>query len=288
MDTKDIRGFIRSYEAGSINKAAKELFISPQGLGKVIDRLESELDTRLFDRTPGGLVPTEAGIYFYSKSNELVRRIQDIELGIKSISARKSPLKIGYSCGVLNVLKMDQLDAFCESHPELNVIGAECSNNEVKQDVEKGRLDVAFVIGEMASRDIFQRKVFSIPYSAVIPHGHPLEKKSSVSMADLEGERLIILNEKYQSYYNIVQRCRDFHFVPDIRIKTMESFLIYRFAGEGMGIGIDVNVHDVESMQLPVTITEIVDSIPWDVYMVCPEEKKEEPIMKELFSRFGG
>ena len=43
MDTKDIRGFIRSFELRSINKAAGDLFISPQGLGKAINRLEAEL-----------------------------------------------------------------------------------------------------------------------------------------------------------------------------------------------------------------------------------------------------
>ncbi len=62
MDTKDIRGFIRSFELRSINKAAGDLFISPQGLGKAINRLEAELGVKLFDRTPNGLVPTESGV----------------------------------------------------------------------------------------------------------------------------------------------------------------------------------------------------------------------------------
>ena len=72
MDTKDIRGFIRSFELRSINKAAGDLFISPQGLGKAINRLEAELGVKLFDRTPNGLVPTESGVYLYKKEHSLI------------------------------------------------------------------------------------------------------------------------------------------------------------------------------------------------------------------------
>ena len=63
MDTKDIRGFIRSFELRSINKAAGDLFISPQGLGKAINRLEAELGVMLFDRTPNGLLPKAVYIF---------------------------------------------------------------------------------------------------------------------------------------------------------------------------------------------------------------------------------
>ena len=48
MDIKDIRSFMECYETRSINKAAKSLFISPQGLGKILDRLESELHVQFF------------------------------------------------------------------------------------------------------------------------------------------------------------------------------------------------------------------------------------------------
>ena len=85
MDTKDIRGFMRSFELGSINKAAADLFITPQGLGKEISRLESEVGAQLFMRTPAGLVPTEAGLFLYKKSIDLMNRIQDITQGIRRL-----------------------------------------------------------------------------------------------------------------------------------------------------------------------------------------------------------
>ncbi|CBK74932.1 Transcriptional regulator [Butyrivibrio fibrisolvens 16/4] len=71
MDVKDIRSFMECYETRSINKAAKSLYISPQGLGKLLDRLEHELRIQLFDRTKQGLVPTEAGVFYTIKARSL-------------------------------------------------------------------------------------------------------------------------------------------------------------------------------------------------------------------------
>ena len=58
MDTKDIRCFCRVYEERGINQAAKQLFITPQGLSRIITKLEAELQTTLFERSVRGLCPT--------------------------------------------------------------------------------------------------------------------------------------------------------------------------------------------------------------------------------------
>ncbi len=44
MDTKDLRCFCRVYEERGINQAAKQLFISPQGLSRIIAKLEAEYE----------------------------------------------------------------------------------------------------------------------------------------------------------------------------------------------------------------------------------------------------
>lgn len=53
--------FLAVVEAGSFNKAAERLYISPPAVIKQINLLESSLGVRLFTRTHRGLVLTEAG-----------------------------------------------------------------------------------------------------------------------------------------------------------------------------------------------------------------------------------
>lgn len=286
MDTKDIRGFIRSFELRSINKAAGDLFISPQGLGKAINRLEAELGVKLFERTPNGLVPTESGTYLYKKATELMNRFRDIEQGVRSCAAGAHSFHIGYACGVINVLDVVKVEQFAVDHPEFGVIWHEGGNTAIKELAASGGCDAAFVIGRIPSDGLFQKILVKKHYSAVVYEGHPFYERESLSIEDLKGEQLITLNENYQSFYNITERCRDFGFVPDIRIKTMESSLIYKYASQKLGIGVDVDIHDHRMFKLPVRLIELKDSIPWSICFVCPVENIEYPVVKELIKTF--
>ena len=61
MDTKTLRYFCACYETGSLNKASERFYISPQGMGKNINRLEEEL---------GVMLPPEAETIFTSTARK--------------------------------------------------------------------------------------------------------------------------------------------------------------------------------------------------------------------------
>ena len=48
-------------DAGSFSQAARNLYLSQPNLSYAVRQLEEDLGVRLFDRIPGGVVPTEAG-----------------------------------------------------------------------------------------------------------------------------------------------------------------------------------------------------------------------------------
>ncbi len=149
-------------------------------------------------------------------------------------------------------------------------------------------LDAAFVIGRINSERIYEEKIFSRPLSAVFYPGHRLYNRESVEMRELEGEKLIALNERFYSYHAIVKRCSETGFTPDIRIKTMEGQLIYKFTAERQGTGIDVDFHRSTPWSQDLRTVEIEDSIPWTVFAVCPVDKKDDPRIKELLDYYRG
>lgn len=62
MNKKQLTYFLTAYEAKSLQKAADLLYVSRQGLSKMIRSLEDELGEPLFRRTPKGLVATDFAI----------------------------------------------------------------------------------------------------------------------------------------------------------------------------------------------------------------------------------
>ena len=73
MTIKELEEFIVICRRGSLAKASKELFMSPQGLSRVLKNLENELDCTLVNRVASGLELTESG--------ECLRDYAEIALG---------------------------------------------------------------------------------------------------------------------------------------------------------------------------------------------------------------
>ena len=61
MYNPQLETFLCVVEAGSFNKAAEALYISPSAVIKQINSLEASLDLQLFERTHRGLHVTPAG-----------------------------------------------------------------------------------------------------------------------------------------------------------------------------------------------------------------------------------
>ncbi len=286
MDVKDLRFFRQVYEERSINKASKLLFITPQGLSKVIHHLEEELGARLFERSANGMLPTESGTYLYENSTRLLEQFDEITIGIRQIQERNQRMKIGFSCGVLNVFPFQKLEEYQRRNSRIRIQWEEAANQEIIRKVCQGSLDVGFVIGQITDPELWAQEMFRKKMNVIVYEGHPFYEKESLSIKDLRDQPLVTLNEKYYSYHSLLQRCRDFGFTPSIVAKTMESRVIYHFCRQKIGLGIDADIHRDQIMLDGLKLLELRDCIPWKIFMIlCNGRRKEEAIreMMELF-----
>lgn len=286
MDIKDLHYFWRVYEEGGINRAAKQLFISPQGLSKVIQKLEEELDAPLFARTQNGMIPTEYGTCLYKHSGTILRKYDEIEADIRRIRTQSRQFRIGFSCGVLNVFPFQKLEVLRERLGSIPIRWDEGEKEEIIQSIEKDEYDAGFVIGPVAEQDLWTRELYSKKPDVIVYEGHPFYDRKELSVKELREERLITLNEKFYSYHSFVQRCRDFDFIPQIVIKTMESQLIYRFCREGLGLGIDVDIHQEELNLKGIKRIPLCDAIPWKIFLVIRRDRLEEEELLQVTDVF--
>lgn len=61
MNDRQLELFLKAAECGNFARAERELFLSRQAIMKQINRMEAELDMKLFVRTSAGLALTPAG-----------------------------------------------------------------------------------------------------------------------------------------------------------------------------------------------------------------------------------
>lgn len=286
MDTKSIRYFCRVYEEKSINQAARLLFITPQGLSKIIHHLEDELGILLFERSPKGMIPTDAGNYLYSNCRELLKQLEDLELGLRRIKDKKKKYGIGFACGVLNIFPFQKMSELTSFDPSVTIRWEEGNTAEILEKIEHGMLNLGFVIGNQCPDHMEMKEIFSINPDVIVYQGHPFYDREEVSVRELKDEKLITLNEKFYSYHSIISRCQDCGFVPDIVAKTMESQLIYRFVKEKNGIGVDVNIHYDDMKMEGLKRVPLTDAFLWKVYAVYRKEMREDSLIGDIIHYF--
>lgn len=103
MYNPQLETFLRVADAGSFNKAAEEMFITPPAVIKQISSLESSLDLKLFIRSPRGLKLTKAGESLYRDAQYVIQYCKDsvvraknaAEEGDKVIRIGTSPMTPG-------------------------------------------------------------------------------------------------------------------------------------------------------------------------------------------------
>lgn len=77
MYNPQLETFLRVADAGSFNKAAEELYITPSAVIKQINLLEAKLDVQLFERTHRGLKLTKAGMSLYRDAKYVIQYCRD-------------------------------------------------------------------------------------------------------------------------------------------------------------------------------------------------------------------
>src|SRR5229473_3887030 len=146
LDLKQIRCFVAAYEEGSFSKAALREHCTQPGLSVYIQRLETMLAHRLFDRKPRGVTPTIAGRHFYACCADVIKTVSIAKQRMLDIAGNVAAhINVGVSPtsfkGVLPWMLPDYLSA----HPYMDVRLAEAYSGTLTDWVVSGEVQVAIV-----------------------------------------------------------------------------------------------------------------------------------------------
>lgn len=267
MNLKDLDFFRIVYEEKSFNHAAKKVFMTVQGVRRIINNLESELECELFVRSSKGVIPTESGEILYKKSETVIKEVYDIHHAIEREKNKKKRLRITCARGVLNALSLDILYDFINNNPDLEVSWDVMSNKEAREAVLAYESDIGIVVGNNIEDEIEQALICRRKILLVLYEGHPFYNIDDVTLKDLESCKFITMDEDYQIYHDFVKTCHQIGFRPDIRIKTEDANFIFQCCKLQLGVGVvvDFTLDPIDTRGLRVIP---IENLNWDVYQV--------------------
>lgn len=273
MDIKQLKYFLQVCKHKGFSKAAKEIYITQQGLSKAISNLEEELQYPLFYNTPNGIVTTKYGEYLQKKSEQIVQEFDSISEGLNKIAnIDEGTIVVCFSFGVLNALSPDIISGFQEEFPNIELIVKTYPDSICEEVVMGENVDLAISIGPVDEKK-FNCTTIKTQYPCIlINEENPLSKKSALHFKDLKSEELIILNEKFHFHHNFLNKCKESGFEPNIIFTTSEIITIHKLSriNKGIGISVDFMANDISYSNVR-SIPFVDKSFVWEI---CSITKK--------------
>ncbi|WP_099468153.1 LysR family transcriptional regulator [Konateibacter massiliensis] len=275
MNTNELKCFAAVYEEKSINQAAQRLFITSQGLSRMIKNLETKLDTTLFERSQKGVIPTQSAEFLYERVNLLINQLDNIEEGLRQLELKNRVLRIACARGVLNALSFQLILDFIKSHPQIEVEWAEYANDKVKEMIAGYKADVGIVVGKSKEREFLERQIASREIILTVYEGHPYYDKTEISIADLKNEKILILNEEFRVYHEFKQGCMENGFEPQIVAKTVDSHFLYKLCKLKVGIGVLIDFSTEDFNLKGVKVIPLKEKIKWNIYQISNRQNQD-------------
>jgi LysR family tcuABC transcriptional regulator len=154
LELRQLRYFVSVVEHGSMGRAAAELGVVTSALSQQISRLESELSTRLLQRTSSGVLPTDAGLAFWRQAQLALRHVDDAAHAAQH--ARLSGhVSVGMAPTTTGVLGLPFMRAMRERYPAVRLRMVESLSGHLAAMLSARQIDLAILFQSADSQQRF-------------------------------------------------------------------------------------------------------------------------------------
>jgi DNA-binding transcriptional LysR family regulator len=160
LDMDALRSFVAGIEAGSFAQAADLLGRSTSAVSAQLKKLEEQTGTELVRRSGRGLALTDGGEVFVSYARRL------LNLNDEAVAAVRSPelegwIRLGIQEDFGETVLPHVLGRFARAHPKVRIEGRISRNNELREKIASGHLDLALAWDDEVSSDA--ERIASLP-----------------------------------------------------------------------------------------------------------------------------
>jgi len=151
MEIRQLRYFVGVAEAGSLLQASATLHVAQPALGQQISSLEAELGAKLFERSSRGTALTEAGRRFLAHARVVLADLERARAAVRdSAAVPQGEVVVGLPTTVALGATVPLVQACRERLPQVRLKVIEAYSGFVREWLQAGRLDLAFLYGDHA------------------------------------------------------------------------------------------------------------------------------------------
>jgi DNA-binding transcriptional LysR family regulator len=233
-DLKQLRVLQAVGEAGSFSAAAERLDYTQPAVSKIVAALERDAGTTLIDRGIRPLRLTDAGEALVRRAAAAFEQLAAAEAEVKAIrglgGGRLRIATIPNACFIIAALK-----EFRAGHPDVAITLEEREGPQAERDVRDGGADVAIVFDRAGAADGLEPvPLLEEPLDAVVPAGHPLATRRTITLRDLRTEPWVMPAEGPE--LDLIRRGCGFE--PKVAYRVSDCAMTQALVAAGEGVAL--------------------------------------------------
>lgn len=278
MNLQQLYYFQKIAECQQYTLAANELHVTQATLSYAISNLEKELNVRLFERKGKNVQLTEHGKTYLSCVREALQALERGEQMLRAANGQSRTL-VRLECleSVKHLALRLLSDRYAQDAPHRLRFDLSHSNaTGIEQKLLRHEIDLG--ISTAPEAEGLHAKLIGYQDNVIaVPKGHPWARLDSISLSDLDGQRLIAYNREcvIRSYYeNIFRAAR---VKPEIFAESSTHSNILDMVAYGMGVAIVPRMQQLEGRYDLVSLPIRDDVPPRPMYLLWAEDAALPP-----------
>ncbi|MBM7688824.1 LysR family transcriptional regulator [Enterococcus ureilyticus] len=275
MRIKQLDYIVKIVELGSVNEAAKHLFITQPSLSSAVKELEQEMGIQIFRRTQKGMVLTIEGTEFLSYARQILEQVELMEGKYKGQETRRRLFSVSAQHYAFAVHAFVQLIKSYEKN-EYEFTFRETQTNNIIEDVStfQSELGILYLnsFNENVIRKLLKEKQLTF-HSLFTAHPHvfvskknPLVGKKSVTLNDLENFPYLSFEQgQFNSFHFSEEILSTLYHKKSIRVSDRATLFNFLIGLDGYTISSGVlsrELNDENIVALPLEVDETME-IGW-------------------------
>jgi DNA-binding transcriptional LysR family regulator len=241
MELRHLRYFLAVAESLHFGRAAQRLRIAQPSLSQQIRLLESELDTKLFERSKKRVTLTESGQLFLEESRLILEHADRAALNARTGKRRETgQVRVGFDYWIDWTKLGEAVRRFDKAHPTVHVQLFSMSSAQEIAALHEARIDVGLVRPPVSDPRLSSEDLLAESFVVALAENHRLAGHKRIALTALRDEPFITPErERLPTLYELTFRLfHDAGFVPKVHHEVDFPGMVLGLVGKGIGISL--------------------------------------------------
>jgi DNA-binding transcriptional LysR family regulator len=279
VDVTALRYFVEVARQGGFTRASRSLHVSQPAISKMVKALEEELGAALLVRERRRVTLTDAGQIVLERAEGVLDSLRMIEEEVAELSQlRRGRLRIGMPPIVGVTFVAPLLAEYHQAYPGILLELREEGSHHLEALIMSRDLDVGAIVLPTDEQAFGTMPFVKDELRAVLHPTHPLARRSSLTLRELEGTPFVLYRPEFALHGHIVEACRRSGFKPTVVSESSHWDFIVAAVAANIGVALLPNTicRQLDPQQVRwVRISE--PRIPWDVALIWRRDRQLSP-----------